>query len=372
MRKVRVLYLLSTLERSGPTNVVYNIIKYLDKSAVEPIVLTLSAEPVRSRKSDFQDLGISVRSFEKNRLYWLTSSMKGLKQLASDLAPDIIHSHSYRADVSSAKHFGGYKRIGTIHGDLHANYRNTYNRLLGDWLASRQLKSLRGLEKAVACSEAVFGLYKNTFRALECIPNGVDMAVFRPSDKAKARESLQLPIDKTIYISVGSLCNRKDPGTVIEGFCKSQSYKTSLLILIGDGELAGSVRSKYKDHENILFAGFHKNVSQYMQASDYFISASLSEGLPNTVLEAMACGLPVCLSSIPSHLEILEKNKLAGTEFTPRDPEKLALSLDTLAEEKQRSRSEAALDVIGNHYNAEAMAKSYEQLYKTLVTDERS
>ena len=61
------------------------------------------------------------------------------------------------------------------------------------------------------------------------------------------------------------------------------------------------------------------HVQEYLGASNYFISASLAEGLPNSVLEAMACGLPCILSNIPPHVEIHEMNKDSSLMFDIKD-----------------------------------------------------
>src|SRR5689334_21385401 len=120
--KIKVLFFVSTLERGGPSNIIYNIIKYLDKNIIEPSILTLSPEPPRTKKGDFEDLNVPIYSFHKSRLWWILSDMHQLKDLINKISPDIIHSHSLRPDVSSAKHLSSFVRVATIHGILHTNY----------------------------------------------------------------------------------------------------------------------------------------------------------------------------------------------------------------------------------------------------------
>src|SRR5699024_7455453 len=111
---------------------------------------------------------------------------------------------------------------------------------------------------------------------------------------------------------VGSLIPRKNPVTLVKGFLESKANENSILLVIGDGPLKSNIYNMVKDSKHIMLKGQIFNVSDFLKASDYFISVSLSEGLPNTVLEAMSTGLPVCLSNIPPHTEILDYNNTAG------------------------------------------------------------
>ena len=84
-----------------------------------------------------------------------------------------------------------------------------------------------------------------------------------------------------------------------------------ILYLLGEGQLLNQIQEKYKSNK-IIYVGKTDKVIDYLKLSDYFISTSASEGLPNAVLEAIACGLPVLLSDIPQHKEILDEIKDAG------------------------------------------------------------
>ncbi len=372
--KTKVLFLVSTLERGGPTNIVYNIIKYLNRNLIEPVVITLSKEPDRSRKKDFEELDIEVTSFHKNRLYWLLSDLKELRLLVKKVNPKIIHSHSFRPDVSSANHFESYVRISTIHGDLHANYRNTYNRVIGNYLAAKQLNHINQLDVAVACSQSVFELYKDKIKSIQSINNGIDNEIFKPLLKEAVREkrrALNLPDDCRIWISAGSLSKRKDPHTVILGFLGSNSSKKSLLIILGSGELEQRLRILYASHHNVVFKGFIPNVADFISAADFFISASTSEGLPNTVMEALGCGLPVCISDIPSHVEILNFNSATGKTFPCGDIAGLSNAIDSLDAQDYTELRKAAASIVSQHLNAKLMSSNYQQLYLKHTENER-
>ena len=95
----RILFLVSTLKRSGPINVLIGIIKHLDRNKFIPIVLTLSPESHDSLWDYFKDdLKVEVSSLNLSRLQGLFKSKKLLKRFLDNNSIDLIHSHGIRAD----------------------------------------------------------------------------------------------------------------------------------------------------------------------------------------------------------------------------------------------------------------------------------
>lgn len=302
----------------------------------------------------------------------MLSSHKALKNVIDDLRIDIIHSHSFRADTSVSRYNHEYPIVSTIHSNLYDNYKDLYGFFIGKVFEKRQLRCLAEITAAVACAESVFHEYKNSLKNLHFIQNGIDTSIFHPAeDKHSLKARLELPLDKKIFVSIGSLIKRKDPETVISGFLKSKIAATSYLVMVGSGMLEESLRKKYKEANNIIFKGQQSNTSEYFQAADYFISASLSEGLPNSVMEAMGCGLPVFLSTIPSHREILTLNEKAGVLFNCSSPEHLAESLNDFDYSHEYIYKEAALNIINEHLNAHHMAVQYQHVYLKIMNRDR-
>ena len=196
--------------------------------------------------------------------------------------------------------------------------------------------------------------------------NGVDDSVFLPATPVQTqalRQKLRLPPNKTIMVSVGSLIARKDPETVLRGFLGSQAAKKSCMVMLGSGNCREACEQLAAGHDNIRLVGQVANVVDYLQAADIFVSGSHSEGLPNTVLEALACGLSVCLSDIPQHREILAYQPGAGMIFPPGRPQALADTLDGLCARSAGFCRDLALDIIHNHLSARVMSRQYQCVY---------
>lgn len=365
--KIKVASIVSTLEAGGPTTVLFNLIKNLD-SRFAPILITLSPEPSNSRWTDFENLNVEMRCLKFNRLNWLLKGAKTIRSVISETAADIVHTHSLRPDIISSRHLSGRKRISTIHGNLEAAYVDTYGKHLGRRFAASQIRAIQTLEKKVACSQSVFKLYSAAIPGLTCIPNGVDSESFHPvSDehRHRLREKLKIPPGKKIFLTAGALTDLKDPVTVIKGFLQSKATTDSILLILGRGPLEKTVLS-LTDDTRVIYHGFSNNASEYFAASDYFISASKSEGLPNTVLEAMASGLPVCLSAIDPHKELLQ-DASAGFTFECLSAESLANAINKILDTDYAEISKNALAIINQRYTAKKMTEQYQNLYLELL-----
>ena len=368
MPKTKVLFITSTLRSSGPINIVFDILKYLDKDSFEPMILTLSAEPKNSQLERFQSLDLPIHSLNLSRIKGLFLAKSALNAFIDEHQPDVIHSHGIRPDSLSLQCLDTCRRISTIHNNPYEDYPLKFGRFLGTYMAWKHTNIFRKIDFAVAISETLAqGLLRYRIQAQPIILNGVDQDSFYPipeQEQLLLRDCLNLSKDKTIVVSVGQLILRKDPQTLIKGFLQAKHSEESILVIIGDGVLRDQCQQLSRQTENIQFTGKINNVSDYLRVADCFVSASLSEGMPCSVLEALACGVPVCLSDISPHREILKNSRDAGELFPVAEPETLASQLDYLIASKNGDgQSTAAVAVIEQSFNARRMSQQYQDLY---------
>lgn len=142
---------------------------------------------------------------------------------------------------------------------------------------------------------------------------------------------------------------------------------SSVLLLLGDGKDYDSLKTEFGKCENVLFRGKVANVNEYLHAADIYLSTSKSEGLPNGVLEAMACGLPVLLSDIPQHMEVLEADSRCGNSYTLGKVAQLAETMDKMLDEDLLEMGERSYESVMNNFTAEGMSNQYQKLYRRLV-----
>ena len=131
--------------------------------------------------------------------------------------------------------------------------------------------------------------------------------------------------------------------------------------MIGDGKLKEGYQQKYA-HSNIKYLGHIEQPLKYLQASDFLISASVSEGLPNTVLESLACGIPVILSDIEPHREILEEGNV-GIIFDYYSKASLENALNELCQRDYMTLSKNCRTTAVHCFGKLETAKKYCQMY---------
>ncbi|HCX63323.1 MAG TPA: group 1 glycosyl transferase [Clostridiales bacterium] len=369
-KRTKILYVVSTLRQSGPTNQLKGIISNLDKSKYEAQVLTLSPEPKNTRLNDFTHLGIEVASLNLSRVQFQIKGKQLLKIYMDKLNPDIIHTSGVRADTVVSKLNVSSKHCMTIRNYVYDDYVAKFGSVVGKIAAESNIKAMQRCKYVICCSKSLKDMYmKILSQNLYVVQNGVDTKKFKPVEdiesKHSLRDSLNLPRDKVIFIAIGSLIKRKDPVTIIEAFKAVNIENKAVLILLGDGDLMNQCMNV--SNNNILLKGNVDNVNDFLKASDVYVSASESEGLPNSVLEAGRCGVNLILSNIPQHLEVFENNLDFISLFNVGDTEKLT---EAMEKEIRGFSNEINYDLsnyIEENFSNEVMSRKYEKIYMQLV-----
>ena len=370
MNTIRLLYLVSNLGCSGPTNQLYNLIYHLDPDRFKTTLVTLSPEPFLSSWNKFRDLRLKIHSLGLSRVSGVMLNKVYLHRLLNTLRPDIIHSQGVRSDYLNSQLKNYPSRVATQRNNPLIDYPLLYGKLSGQLMANFHLKLLKRIPQVITCSQSIseannhLGL-KSTF-----ISNGIrhtpDNRTSKKEEKLKLRIELGLPASGKLFVWSGPFIPRKMPEIAIKTFNLLQTNSDIVLCLLGDGPLHEScIRASHS--KRIIFKGHVNNVDKYLEAADGFISTSRSEGMPNSVLESLAHGVPVILSDIPSHKEILSYSSNAGTLYPVSDAKKLAETIQNT--DFRTNNSDAAKYIVTEHLNSETMSANYQNLYSQLVKD---
>jgi glycosyltransferase involved in cell wall biosynthesis len=156
-------------------------------------------------------------------------------------------------------------------------------------------------------------------------------------DAIRVREHHDLrPVD---VVSVGRLAHPKDFVTLVHA-CARLEPGLARLTVVGDGPDRGAVESAIAETglEGVRMLGERDDVPDLLAASDVFVLSSLSEGLPMSVLEAMAAGLPLVLTRVGGMPELVTEGE-NGRLVPARDPASLAAAIDGLVRDAELRRS---------------------------------
>jgi glycosyltransferase involved in cell wall biosynthesis len=261
-------------------------------------------------------------------------------------------------------------QVATLRNYPFKDYVMSFGRVQGELMAYWHLYNLRRANAVALVSNAIHGMLGERLPRARVVQNGVDLDRYHtvdPTDRERLRKKLSLPLQARIFISTGHLDPRKDPATAIEGFLSGARESDQLLVL-GDGVMRDELVRRYSPSSQVVFLGRVANVQEYLQASDYFISASLAEGLPNAVLEALACGLPCLLSDIAEHDEILVGSSLHSMLFVTGQSTALAQLMKSLDDDAYTHASTAAVGIITTGFSAAYMSAQYQVLYEELLS----
>jgi glycosyltransferase involved in cell wall biosynthesis len=162
--------------------------------------------------------------------------------------------------------------------------------------------------------------------------NGVDAEAFHLADKAAARRELGVDADERLLLFIGNLKLAKGCVDLLEGFIRiAEAQPRATLVFIGGGEARAPMLARVAERglgERVRLLGKvdHRLLPGWLAASDLLCLPSHNEGVPNVVLEAMACGVPVVASTVGGIPEVVPE--FAGLLVAPRDTPALALALE--------------------------------------------
>jgi glycosyltransferase involved in cell wall biosynthesis len=293
--------------------------------------------------------------------------VRGLYRSFRRSRPDVVHCHNATAAIMAAlpARLAGVKTvIVTRHGLVKPPYQ--IRRELKFALASR-------------CCDWIVGVCKGTRTNLQAAPFAARdkiVHIYNGADPADIRAVPQ-PKKGFTLLHVGRLAPLKDHATLLQAVALTRALHPDMqLWIVGDGPLEASLR-KLTDHlglnECVTFFGEQADVSPFLLAADLFVSSSVTEGLPVSLLEAMSAGLPALVTNVGGMGEIA---RLSGAVILvpASDPEAMAGALcGAFAGRQELSKmGQLASHCYEQYFRPERMLDDYMNLYNGYVAQNKA
>jgi len=368
-----VVHVLDSLAVGGTETGVVNLVNATRESVRHTVVTMTSVGPLAER------LPAEVPVFCVSKRPGV--DLKAIVRLAGllrRLRPEAVHSRNWGAldAVISARLAGVPVVIHGEHGreasDPHGlNRRRMRIRKTLAPLVSRFVTVSFDLERWLV---DIVGI---PIRKVGTIHNGVDVDRFAAGDRHAARRALGVSDDALVIGTVGRLDPVKDQAALLAAVAQLGDVEgRPTLVIVGEGPCRQGLEADIARRglgDRVIMAGERGDVAGLLAAFDIFALPSLGEGISNTILEAMAAGLPVVATDVGGNPELVDHD-VTGLLVPPASPSALTAALRRYCSDAGLAtlHGKAGRDRVTRELSLDHMVRAYTRLYASLCTEPRA
>ncbi len=313
MKKLKILFFVDRLRHGGIQSLFCEIVKKVNPCKMEIDILHLDDGVTYPLEAILHNMGVKIYQLKG---VWVRTPLDFPRYFSAvdnffkeHSNYDVVHMHSGSKNyyiLQAAAKYGVKVRVAHSH-NTDFQTKNPLSKILGDIMKNplnRYATHKCGCSK-IAC-EWLFGRGSVDRAEAQVVLNGVDCSVFSydPAIRQIIRQELDIE-NKFVMGHVGRFENQKNHTFLLDIFADVVSRNPdSVLILVGVGSLQPMIEQKACTlgvQDNVIFLGFRSDRERMLQVMDSFVFPSLYEGLPVTLIEAQASGLPLFVSDNVTH-----------------------------------------------------------------------
>lgn len=352
--------------------------EHLDRERFDLRLMTLKPDgPLRAR---YESIGVPISHVRVSSLHG-SSMVSAGRRFVSYLRREriqVVHAHDMYSNIFAVP---WARMAGTpvVIASRRWWYTLPNTKLrIGNTLAFRMASAVLANSTQVAVSVRESDRVRHD--RVWVIPNFLNDNAFQPmpgSQRQMLRTTLGIPADRFVIGCVARLVPVKDHQTLLRAFAAVHSaHPAAHLLIVGDGPARAMLETLARQLEinaAVTFAGERSDGVNYYHLCDAAALASLSEGFPNTVIEAMAAGCPVVATAVGGTIDAVTEG-VTGALVPPGDVAEMARALTRLIEEPlQVARlGSAARERALSHYRAADVIASLENMYTALLAGART
>ena len=358
----RILYVITELEIGGAEKTLFELATRISRHGFEPQVATLGGLGPLGQELCAQ--GVPVHPLGA-RGRWDVRVVWRLRRLVREA--DIVHSFLFHANMA-ARFAALATGVTAVVSSARVAERSRPRRRRLECLTHRLVDAQACVSNGVRDFYAAGGFPREK---LVVIPNGVDARRFAGRDPA-FKSRLGIGPDRPLITTIGRLHEQKGMAHFVRAAASiHRSRPDCHFLVVGSGPLEEELRALAKGLDlqgSITFLAHCDDVPAVLRATDVFLLASLWEGMPNVVLEAMAAAVPVVATRVEGTIDLIEHEK-TGLLVMPRDvPALVSFALRLLGEPERAARlGQAAQEHVRANFRLEAMVRRHAELYAELL-----
>lgn len=367
MKRVKVLQLISSGGYYGAENMLLNLCASQEKAGCQNSLLLFYN--VHAPNVEFYERarrrGLSVRMVHcQGRADW--RAVRQIEEYIQEDGIDLLHTHGYKADLYGyvAARRSRKPVVATCHNWVGGTAAlGIYNHL--DRMALKRFNALAAVSDAVAQRLLDSGV---PARKIKTIANGIDV---EPFERAQPLPAPTFDRDKVVGM-VARLDLQKGFEYLLRAVRELCGvFRELKVVIVGEGPDRKAIEDMIRQYglqSTVILAGKQSDMPGVYAATDIFVLPSLNEGLPMTILEAMAASKPVIATKVGA-IPTLIRNGETGLLVEARDTDGLRNAIARLLSDPDLCRRMGAEghDWVSRNYTSEAMALKYRQMYEEVL-----
>lgn len=356
---MKILQIIPDLSLAGAQRMVESLSLSLNSMGNDVTVLSLFSRetPIYN---NLKEKGVKVIFLDKKSGFDL-SLIKKIRKQISIIKPDVIHTHmhSFKYTAFSLLFKKKVPIIHTFHSNAEKEFQGLEKVLNKYFFKRKHIYTVTFNEKM---KNDYIKEYKSKTISIKMfiVENGINISKFKnKTENYYDKKNFNL-------IHIGRFSEEKNHKLLIESFKKvNMKNKNIYLTLIGDGKLKSEIELKVNEYnleKYISIVGTKSDIVPYLHKSDCFILVSKREGMPITILEAQAAGLPVITTNVGAINEVI-KHKENGL-IVKENIDEVSKAIEYIYQNNdfRIKASQKSLNIIEN-YSQENMAKKYYSIY---------
>ncbi|WML90273.1 glycosyltransferase [Thiothrix lacustris] len=384
-KKICVVHIITGLDADESALMLYKLLAHIDRSQFEPVVISLDGEADLSNR--IRAHGITVYSLDMSNNLTVGWQIFKLAHLLRSIKPDIIQGWMYHGNLATSLanlSLGNrYPLIWTVHNTLYnIRQKSRTTRWIIELTTKRSNTATRILYNTeLNASQHISIGYDD--QHTQIIPNGFDTQLFSPNAyrRSNSRQMLGIPEDAIVIGMFTHDFSLNDHTLFLEAtHLLLQHHKNVHFLLVGQDLTPEhpsiiSLLKRSPMPQNIHLLGERKDTHSLMNTLDIFsLISSSADGFPNSVIEAMACGIPCITTDIIDlpHITGHTGQTLQTSDTTPSALAFIWLEWINAGEAWRKEMGLRGMAYIQQHYNIRQITDQYQATYKELVNHGRT